>query len=172
MDSEIRYVAATGALGVGVHVESLGKSLEMEPAFIPASAGTTDAGPCIDPAHSASIQILGGFPSGFSWHGGKVVEGGTRACGGERGGVLTATIRHYEAILRPIGPGLRCTPQSIAAHSLYENAHPYLHKECAGTLDLTNSRYEAIDASSVRITQSEFIPAADYTVKLEGAELI
>ena len=32
MDSEIRYVAATGALGVGVHVESLEKSLEMEPA--------------------------------------------------------------------------------------------------------------------------------------------
>jgi len=94
------------------------------------------------------------------------------ACEGTRGGVLTATIRHDEAILRPIGPGLRCTPQSIAAHSLYENAHPYLHKECAGALDLTNSRYEALDASSVRITQSEFIPAADYTVKLEGAELV
>ena len=45
MDSEIRYVAATGALGVGVHVESLEKSLEIEPAFIAADAGTTDAGP-------------------------------------------------------------------------------------------------------------------------------
>src|SRR5216684_359854 len=45
MESEIRYVAATGALGVGVHVESLEKSLEIEPAFIAADAGTTDAGP-------------------------------------------------------------------------------------------------------------------------------
>jgi Acyclic terpene utilisation family protein AtuA len=304
MDSEIRYVAATGALGVGVHLESLEKSLEIEPAFIAADAGTTDAGPfslgmgvpafareavkrdlaailsvarkakipaligsagtaggdphvdwvldiareivreqgttlrtavirseqskdyllrlylegrvraldpapplseqtiqrsarvvgmmgveplqhaleagaefvlagrCSDPALFAALPVLRGFPAGLSWHAGKVVECGTMACEGERGGVLTATIRHDEAILRPIGPGLRCTPQSIAAHSLYENAHPYLHKECGGTLDLTNSRYEAIDASSVRITQSEFIPAADYTVKLEGAELI
>src|SRR5258708_33236243 len=45
MDSEIRYVAATGALGAGVHIESLEKSLEIKPAFIAADAGTTDAGP-------------------------------------------------------------------------------------------------------------------------------
>src|SRR5216683_610178 len=45
MESEIRYVAATGALGVGVHVESLEKSLDIAPAFIAADAGTTDAGP-------------------------------------------------------------------------------------------------------------------------------
>src|SRR4029077_15215534 len=45
MDSEIRYVAATGALGVGVHVEALEKSLEIAPAFIATDAGTTDAGP-------------------------------------------------------------------------------------------------------------------------------
>jgi hypothetical protein len=304
MDSEIRYVAATGALGVGVHVESLQKSLEIEPAFIAADAGTTDAGPyslgmgvpafareavkrdlaallsvthkakipaligsagtaggdphvdwvleiareivreqglslrtavirseqskdylfqlyregriraldpapplseqtiersarivgmmgveplqealeagaefilagrCSDPALFAALPILRGFPAGLSWHAGKVTECGTMACEGERGGVITATIRHDGATLRPIGPGLRCTPQSVAAHSLYENGHPYLHKECAGTLDLTNSRYDALDAYSVRITKSEFIPASDYTVKLEGAELI
>src|SRR5258708_1189056 len=45
MESEIRYVAATGSLGVGGNVESLEKSLEIEPAFIAADAGTTDAGP-------------------------------------------------------------------------------------------------------------------------------
>src|SRR5882757_2766668 len=304
MDSEIRYVAATGALGVGVHVESLEKSLEIEPAFIAADAGTTDAGPfslgtgvpafareavkrdlsallsvtrkakipaligsagtaggdphvdwvldiareivreqsitlrtavirseqskdyllrlyregriraldpapplsehtiersarivgmmgveplqdaleagaefvlagrCSDPALFAALPILRGFPAGLSWHAGKVTECGTMACEGTRGGVLTATIRHHEAVLRPIGPGLRCTPQSIAAHSLYENAHPYLHKECAGTLDLTHSKYTAVDEASVRITGSEFIPSKDYTVKLEGAQLV
>src|SRR5258706_1344567 len=43
--SEIRYVAATGALGVGVDAESLERSLEIAPAFIAADAGTTDAGP-------------------------------------------------------------------------------------------------------------------------------
>src|SRR5258708_13138751 len=42
---EIRYVAASGALGVGVDAEALDKSLDMRPHFIASDAGTTDAGP-------------------------------------------------------------------------------------------------------------------------------
>ena len=87
-------------------------------------------------------------------------------------GVICAIVRHDEAIILPVGDGLRCTPQSVAAHSLYENSDPYLHKECSGTLDLTLSVYEQADATSVRITGSAFPPAETYTVKLEGAELI
>jgi hypothetical protein len=41
-----------------------------------------------------------------------------------------------EITIRPYGDGLRCTPQSVAAHSLYENANPYPHRECSGTFDL------------------------------------
>src|SRR6267142_1653663 len=141
-------------------------------AALDAGADFVLAGRCSDPALFAALPTLRGLPPGLAWHAGKVTECGTMACEGPRGGVITATVREHEVILRPVGEGLRCTPQSIAAHSLYENAHPYLHKECGGTLDLTNSRYEALDAFSVRITRSEFIPAADYTVKLEGAELI
>jgi len=68
--------------------------------------------------------------------------------------------------------GLRCTPQSIAAHSLYENADPFKLVECSGTLDLTHSRYEAVDGRAVKVSGSEFVPAPRYTVKLEGAERI
>jgi hypothetical protein len=118
------------------------------------------------------LPAMRGLPPGLAWHAGKVTECGTMACEGGRGGVITATVREHEVILRPVGAGLRCTPQSIAAHSLYENAHPYLHKECSGTLDLTHSKYTAIDDVSVRITGSDFIAAKDYTVKLEGAELV
>jgi len=130
------------------------------------------AGRCSDPALFAALPIMRGFPAGLAWHAGKVTECGTMACEGGHGGVITATVRQHEVILRPVGKGLRCTPQSIAAHSLYENAHPYLHKECSGTLDLTHSKYTAVDETSVRITGSEFIPAEDYTVKLEGAQLV
>src|ERR1700719_1165893 len=42
---EIRYVAASGALGVGVDAEALDKSLDFHPHFIASDAGTTDAGP-------------------------------------------------------------------------------------------------------------------------------
>jgi len=68
-------------------------------------------------------------------------------------------------------PQLRCTPQSIASHSLYENSDPFRLIECSGTLDLTNSRYEAHGERAVKVSGSTFIPAEHYTVKLEGAEL-
>ncbi len=58
----------------------------------------------------------------------------------------------------------------MAAHSLYENSDPYLHRECSGTFDLTRATFEAIDGVTVRIRGSEFI-SQPYTVKLEGAEL-
>ncbi len=141
-------------------------------AALDAGADFVLAGRCSDPALFAALPILRGLPPGLAWHAGKVTECGTMACEGGHGGVITATVREHEVILRPVGEGLRCTPQSIAAHSLYENAHPYLHKECSGTLDLTQSKYTAIDAASVRITGSAFIPSTDYTVKLEGAELV
>jgi hypothetical protein len=141
-------------------------------AALDAGADFVLAGRCSDPALFAAMPVMRGLPAGLAWHAGKVTECGTMACEGRHGGVITATVREHEVILRPVGEGLRCTPQSIAAHSLYENAHPYLHKECSGTLDLTHSKYTAIDDVSVRITGSEFIPSADYTVKLEGAELV
>jgi hypothetical protein len=141
-------------------------------AALDAGADFVLAGRCSDPALFAALPIMRGFPPGLAWHAGKVTECGTMACEGGHGGVITATVREHEVILRPVGEGLRCTPQSIAAHSLYENAHPYLHKECSGTLDLTHSKYTAIDDVSVRITGSDFISSQDYTVKLEGAELI
>jgi hypothetical protein len=87
-------------------------------------------------------------------------------------GVLFSRIRRDHMIIRPFGPGLRCTPQSVAAHSLYENADPFLHRESSGTLDLSKSTFEAEDDVSVRITGSAFIPSTTYSVKLEGAELV
>ncbi|HEV2365766.1 MAG TPA: acyclic terpene utilization AtuA family protein [Caulobacteraceae bacterium] len=130
------------------------------------------AGRCSDSALYAAMPILRGFPAGLAWHAGKVAECGTMACEGARRGVLTATIRAREALLRPVGEGLRCTPQSVAAHSLYENAHPYLHQECAGVLDLTDTVFEAVDDRTVRLAGSRFTPSGEYTVKLEGAALV
>ena len=104
-----------------------------------AGADLVIAGRCSDPALYAALPIMRGFPPGLAWHAGKVAECGTLACETMGKGVIFATIRQFEAIIRPVGKGLRCTPQSIAAHSLYENADPYLHKECSGTLDLTRS---------------------------------
>ena len=130
------------------------------------------AGRCSDSALFAALPVLKGFPEGLAWHAGKVLECGTLVCETQGKGVVFCTMRHDEIVIRPFGRGLKCTPQSVAAHSLYENADPYLHKECSGTLDLSDATFEAVDDISVRVTGSGFIPADEYTVKLEGAELV
>jgi hypothetical protein len=42
---EVRFIAAIGALGGGVHEGSMQEALRERPHFIAADAGTTDAGP-------------------------------------------------------------------------------------------------------------------------------
>lgn len=130
------------------------------------------AGRCSDPALYAAMPIMRGFPAGLAWHVGKAVECGTLVCETSGKGVILGRIRQDHAVIQPIGGStLRCTPQSVAAHSLYENSDPYLHKECSGTLDLSRSVFEQMDDGiSVKVTGSDFIPADVFTVKLEGAE--
>jgi hypothetical protein len=139
-----------------------------------ALAGGADlvlGGRASDSALYAAMPIAMGFPEGLAWHVGKIVECGTLACETRGPGVILGTIRKDHAIITPIGPGLRCTPMSVAAHSLYENSDPYLFRESSGTLDLTRAVFEAETDSSVRVSGAEFHPADVYTVKLEGAEL-
>lgn len=84
--------------------------------------------------------------------------------------MATCRAEHFD--VEPLDPALRCTPQSIASHSLYENADPYRHVESSGTIDLSHAQYEALDDRRVRVTRSQFMPAKTYTVKLEGAEKV
>lgn len=130
------------------------------------------AGRCSDSALFAAMPIMKGFPEGLSWHAGKVMECGTQVCESAGRGVIYAKLTKDELLIRPYGEGLRCTPQSVAAHSFYENGDPYLHAESSGTLDLTDSTYEAVDERTVRIRNSGFRHSDTYTVKLEGAELV
>jgi hypothetical protein len=130
------------------------------------------AGRCSDSALYAALPIMRGFPAGLSWHAGKVAECGTLAAETMGKGVIFGRICRDHFTIRPFGPGLRCTPQSIAAHSLYENADPYLHRESSGILDLSKATFEREDDASVRVSGSAFLPAEAYSVKLEGAELV
>jgi hypothetical protein len=130
------------------------------------------AGRCSDAALFAALPLQHGFPAGLSWHAGKIVECGTLACETMGPGVMVVTMREDSFSVRPIGEGLRCTPQSVAAHSLYETANPFLFAEPSGTLDISGATYEAEADDTVRVSGSQFHPAAEYSVKLEGAELI
>jgi hypothetical protein len=67
---------------------------------------------------------------------------------------------------------MRCTPLSVVAHTLYENADPYHLYEPSGLLDTTHANYEPVGDRAVRVTGSRFIPAEQYTVRLEAAEYL
>jgi hypothetical protein len=136
-----------------------------------AGAEVIIAGRACDTAIFAALPLLSGIPPGIAWHAGKILECGAAAVVQRKTpDCMFAWLRRDHFVVQAPDSGLRCTPQSIASHSLYENGDPFHLVECSGTLDLTDSRYEAIDERTVRVSGSAFRPAQRYTVKLEGAE--
>jgi hypothetical protein len=73
--------------------------------------------------------------------------------------------------VEPLSPEAACTPMSVAAHMLYENADPYRMREPCGTIDTTDAVYTALDERRVQVHGSRFEPAEQYTVKLEGSAI-
>ena len=104
-------------------------------------------------------------------HMGKIVECGA-VCAEPKGRIILATVRRDSFDLQPMNPEERCTPASVAAHTLYEKSRPDLLAGPGGMLDLRESRYEALDARRVRVRGSVFHPAERYCVKLEGASVV
>jgi hypothetical protein len=136
-----------------------------------AGADVVIAGRASDTAIFAAMPVMHGFPEGIAWHAAKILEcGAASVVQRKTPDCMFAWLRKDHFVVEAPDPGLTCTPQSIASHSLYENADPFRLVECSGTLDLTDCRYEALTARSVKVSGSRFIPAQRYTVKLEGAE--
>ena len=159
IDRAERFVGMMGA-------EPFLKALE-------AGADVVIAGRSSDTAIFAGLPMKHGFPAGLAWHAAKILECGAAAVVNRKTpDCMMAAIRAGHFVVEAPDPGLVCTPQSIAAHSLYENADPFFLKESSGTLDLTQSRYEAVGDRAVKVSGSAFIPADRYTVKLEGAEKV
>jgi hypothetical protein len=69
----------------------------------------------------------------------------------------------------PMHPGQRCTPRSVAAHTMYERTDPNGEYVPGGYLDLTGCHYEQVDERSTRVTGHRFDPDDVYRVKLEGS---
>lgn len=139
---------------------------------IEAGADVVLAGRASDTAIFASVPLMRGFPAGLAWHAAKILECGAAAVVNRKSpDCMFVWLRRDHFLVAAPDPELRCTPQSIASHALYENADPFRLVECSGTLDLTNVSYEAVDERTVKVWGSGFEEAARYTVKVEGAEL-
>jgi hypothetical protein len=136
-----------------------------------AGANVVLAGRATDTAVLAAVPLMRGGPPGPSWHAAKTAEcGGMCTTKPGSGGVLI-TIDSDGFTVEPLSPEAACTPRSVAAHMLYENADPYRMREPGGTIDTTHAVYTALDDRRVRVTGSRFEPADQYTVKLEGSAI-
>jgi hypothetical protein len=130
------------------------------------------AGRCSDVAIYAALPVLEGIPKHVAFHAGKIIECGSAAVAQRfYPDCMAAELDPEGFTIEPPNPDFRCTPQSVSAHTLYENADPYQLVESGGTVDTTDARYESVSDRAVRVTGAQFIPAEKYTVKIEGAAL-
>ncbi|MBO5668527.1 MAG: acyclic terpene utilization AtuA family protein [Lentisphaeria bacterium] len=131
------------------------------------------AGRCCDTAVFASYPIWQGFPAGLALHAAKIAECGA-LCAIPVGAndSLLVELFHDHFTVEPPNPVRRCTPESVAAHSLYEQPDPNCFYEPEGKIDLSDCKFEALSESKVKVSGSRLIPADKETTKLEGAGLV
>lgn len=127
------------------------------------------AGRSCDTSMFAAVPRMRGYDSGLAMHMAKLIECAS-ACADPGGrDASMGTIGEDGFVVESMHPRQRCTPVSVAAHSLYEQSDPFRLEEPGGVIDLTRSRYEQIDERRVRVTGSTWTPTDRYLVKLEGA---
>jgi hypothetical protein len=138
-----------------------------------AGAQVVIAGRAYDPACFAAYPLWKGFPPGPAWHLGKILEcGALCATPGAAGDGMIGVLRPDRFVVEPLSPRRVCTETSVAAHTLYEKSHPALLPGPGGTTDLRRCEFRQVSDRAVEVRGSEFVAAAPYTVKLEGAELV
>ncbi len=128
------------------------------------------AGRSSDTSVFAALPLLKGFAPGVVWHMAKILECGAAAVTQRLAPDSMMAVLHEESFdVFPLREDYRCSAQSIASHTLYENADPFALVEPSGTLYTREARYEEISERAVRVSGSRFVAGENgYTIKLEG----
>jgi hypothetical protein len=140
-------------------------------AALEAGAEVVLAGRATDTSMVAAVALMHGLPGGPAWHAAKTVECGGQCTTNPTAGGVHVRIDGTGFTVTPLSPEAACTPMSVAAHMLYENADPFRLLEPTGTLDTSAATYTAIDERTVRVEGSRFELSPHPTAKLEGARL-
>ncbi|KAM0282361.1 hypothetical protein ACHAQH_003040 [Verticillium albo-atrum] len=119
-----------------------------------------------DPAPFAAFSMAHGVLPDVAWHMGKIMECGG-ICAIPKGRSMIATMRKDSFDLMPLSPAERCTPLSVAAHTLYEKTRPDRLPGPGGVLVLDEARYEQVTPKVCRVSGAKFVETP-YQVKLEG----
>ena len=159
IEASVRIVAQMGP-------EPLVRALE-------AGAEIVLAGRAYDPAVFAAVPLTRGCSRGPAVHLGKILEcGAIAATPGSGSDCLFGYLDGETFDVEPLDSDRRCTVTSVAAHTLYEKSDPLVLPGPGGHLDLTQTSFEQMGESRVRVRGSRFVPSDDYFVKLEGVEKV
>ena len=129
-------------------------------------------GRCYDPVSFAAPAIQKGYDTALALHMGKILEcAAIAATPGSGSDCVLGTLYDDCFELESLNEKRQFTCISTAAHTLYEKTDPYKLPGPGGTLDLRETRFEALENGRVRVSGTRFIPARPYSLKLEGAKL-
>jgi hypothetical protein len=126
------------------------------------------AGRATDTAVIAAMALDAGLHAGAAWHAAKTAECGGQCCVGTGQGGVMITVDEAGFEVEPLSADNQCTPYSVSAHLLYENADPFHLKEPGVVIDASRAAYKPIDERVVRVTGTVAEPMP-YTMKLEGS---
>ncbi|TVY14208.1 hypothetical protein LARI1_G007945 [Lachnellula arida] len=119
-----------------------------------------------------TAEQMGGFT-----HMGKIMECGALCATPKSASAMATVYRDGTFDIKPLNLDARCTPSSVASHTLYEKSRPDILSGPGGNLNLTNSLYIQLpDQRTVRVYGAtfQFSRAVNlpYTVKLEAAKIV
>jgi hypothetical protein len=128
-------------------------------------------GRCYDPIPFAAPAIQKGYDPGLALHLGKILECAAIAATPGSGSDCVMGVLYDGCFeLDSLNEERQFTRISTAAHTLYEKTDPYSLPGPGGSLDLRQTRFEALEGGRVRVSGTDFIAADPYTVKLEGVK--
>lgn len=157
VDESVRIVAQMG-------IEPFIKALENQ-------ADVIIAGRTYDPACFAALAVYKGYDKGLAIHLGKILEcAAIAATPGSGSDCMFGFLGKDYFKIMPLSKIRKCTPLSVAAHTLYEKSDPTKLPGPGGMLDLTNTSFEQFNENTVIVKGSKFVEAEKYTVKLEGVK--
>ena len=130
------------------------------------------AGRTTDTAIISALPLMKGANPGASWHGAKIAECGALCSSNPTSGVVLVEFDENGFTVEAMSKNAFCTPDTVAAHMLYENADPFILLEPGGYMDVTNACYNPINKRKVRVEGATWHPSKNYNVKLEGARIV
>lgn len=131
------------------------------------------AGRCYDPAVFAAEALRRGYDRGLATHMGKILECACiAATPGSGSDCILGTLDETGFTVEPLSPNRRCTPLSVAAHTLYEKTDPYRLPGPGGVIDLHDTQFHEVSDRAVRVTGTKFLPDEHPAVKLEGVKKV